>query len=212
MSTSVARTDEFEWDNQRLECLELLLKGVPKLQIAKRLSVHRNTINNWTGHPAFMNEANARMIELRASSTFKRTREAGLFADIAGRNAIKAAAELDKAPDHEGHRRRFRDFTDEWRRNTQAEREILGINVQRVESRVISTTSHTHQIGGGLKELLLKAVKSGSKVIDVKAIENAPNPLVAIQGAVRALLSANDGEMLNKIHAEDKEAETAAKE
>ncbi len=203
---------DFEWDDAKEKCLDLLLEGIPKLKIAAQLGVHRNTINNWTSHPVFMTKANARMSDIRESTTFKRTRQAGVFADVAGKNAMKAAMDLDKDPTSEVQRRRFRDFTAEWRDNTRTEREILGLNVQRIESRVSGNMQHTHVDGTTFKDLLLEAVKGGKKIIDVKAIEKAGNPLLAAQTAMRSLLTANNSEMLDKMHQKDKDDEKTKRE
>jgi hypothetical protein len=74
-----------------------MLVGVPKVQIAARLGVHRNTINAWCAQPAFQRELRERLIDQRNSSGLRRLRQAGTIVSAVARltSAALARAERD---------------------------------------------------------------------------------------------------------------------
>lgn len=202
MTTALAKSEEnWEWTPEKEQCLELFLKGVSKLQIAKTLGVHRNTVNNWCSNPAFVAEASDRVAEHKLNSDLKHTRVADVLTDTAAKNAIRSAAALDKDPDSEVARRRFREFSQEWRDLVRAEREVLGLNVQRIEQRTVGVVRVEKSVS--FKGALTEAVKKG--VIDAEAISKGTT-LDAVRAGVHALLSEGDGALLTEIHEADEKA------
>lgn len=209
MSTALVEQQEWIWTPKKEKCLELILKGTSKLKIAEELDVHRNTINNWCSHPTFMAEVRLRLDEHRTGTALRRTREIGMLADISMKHAVKAAQKLDQTPDDPAVRRTFREFSQEYRDNMRHEADALGLNVRRVDARVIGDVQHTHHAGKSFKEAVIERVKK--EVIDVEAIENSPHPMEAVQHLTRSML-VEDPSLLEMLHQQDRDAELAEKE
>lgn len=193
----------WDWTPERERCLELALIGVPKTTIAKELRKHRNTINNWHEHPAFIAEFRRRELEFQNETRQRHTRTSLLLADRVGRLASRALDDVEAQPRDAVARARALDWAKEFRSWRAEERLDMGDNVTRVDQRVLIaggvSVDHRHSVA---QQSFRKFIDSGMPIADQKLLAAATDPTQAIVHlAERALV---DSDLLDRIDEEDR--------
>lgn len=203
------------WDDAKQRCLELILIGIPKLQIARELGVHRNTVNNWCAHPIFHAETQKLYREHVASTRVRRLMETNRFntriAKLASRYLTMVEDGVDPTkPDKKldnADIRTAREWLSEYRNMREEERKDIGDNVKRVESRshvvLDGEIRHEHTThDSSFREWMNANLEDG--VIDVDDVD-APENANVLSAAVQQTLM--DSDILDVIDEEDRVAE-----
>lgn len=220
-------SDEFWLDPKREEALNMVLGGVSKMGIARKLDVHRNTINNWFTHPTFVSEVKARINEHMASKRIYRMRGVNNIVDRQQRivEAIGAGVEASLNIDGQGIPRpkdetqlgkmirMYRELSYEFRENREQERKDFGDDIKKVAINTNTTITGDITVQhSGVNETPFSDFLKGaidSKVIDVKSIEvkdNTDSGQLLLKAAEHLLV---DSDLLDKINEEDKIVEAA---
>jgi len=199
-----AKPAKWEWTTDRERCLDYLLAGMPKRQIARELGVHRNTVNNWTARPEFIHEARKRFDEHVNSTRVRRLMETNSFTS---RIAKMISKHLDAAETKGDatEMRRAMEWMREYRQFRDQERQDTGDNVQRVQHSgglLVGGEGEMHHTThkASFKDFLESMIDDG--VVDTDAIEIDTPPGEVIRQVVQQSLT--DGGLLDTINEEDK--------
>lgn len=203
-STAMIKAEEWEWTEEREKCFQMALRGIPKLQIASELDVHRNTISAWCKHPVFAKRMEEELTEFAASSRLRRIRATTGFTDRVQSLAFKALTEAEKNPKSGRAIGRVRAFLGEYRAMRNEERLNYGdstenhtFNGSLHHSGQVQTMSTT-----SFKQFLQQGIESGE--INAKLVAQAGDKKAALVEAVQQALVS--GELIRAL---DKENGTA---
>ena len=213
----------WEWTDKKEKALELILVGLPKVQIARQLDVHRNTINNWTGHPVFIARAQQQLREHAATTRTRRMMETTSMANRVAKLAQKALQRAEDSIEEDedgdvdlGALSAARQWMAEYRLLRGEERTDFGDDVKRVEHR----GAFAHVVGGevevkhtthdaSFKDFLHSQLSGGIIDVDAIDIEGSTDEAVVLAEAVQHALI--DGDILDIIDEEDRELEEATR-
>jgi hypothetical protein len=211
-----AKAAEFEWTDERKKALELFLLGIPKVQIAEQVKVHRNTINNWTSHPSFLLEARRRHDEHVATTRQRRIRETNAFTDRLAKLTHQTLETAEAHPESKDARYAARDWLDQYRLFRAEERTDFGDNVTKHEHKVATVSlfgtlqtpegqpQHTNAVS--FKAFMEDQIKHGGilpELVDTTDVHSI------ITGMAQQVLI--DGDLLDQINEEDMAAELEVK-
>lgn len=200
-----ASDDTWTWTPEREKCLDRVLAGWPKKQIAEDLGVHRNTISNWCAHPEFQARVREQQGEHQLATRQRRLRETNMFTDRLARLASKQLDAVEKFPMDDRAIRRARDFLTEYREFREQERIDSGENIQRHQHAVIGEVNHNVQVTSqSFKSFLEDAITSG--VIDVEAIDTSDAHALMTSLTQQALL---ETDLLDRLTEEEARAKFA---
>lgn len=212
-------TDDFFADPRREQALDLYItQGMDKSTIAKRVGVHRNTINNWFADSRFIEAANRRVREYQASTRLRRTMATGAITNVVEMLAAKAVSEVhttlttpgSKLADVEKGKISFaREMMFEYREMRGQERIDFGDDIKRVhvqgQHNVTGEIAVTHSVDSTpFRDYIRKAIDA--KVIDVNALEGETQGQLLLKAAEHMLV---DTDILDEIEREDLEADAA---
>lgn len=148
--TAMVKADDsegFEWTEQRLRCVDLMIAGIPKTAIARELRVHRNTIGKWTSNPEFISKLRADLNEHIGVTRQRRLMETNNINNKMSKlatNAVDRVLALEEKmaagetvdPKKMGNAiRNMREFFHEFRAFREEERKDVGDDVKRIETR-----------------------------------------------------------------------------
>jgi hypothetical protein len=221
-------TKESPFTPQQERALNLLLRGVPRQQVAEETGVHRNTIGNWCKESAFALELATRLREHQASVRIRRTRDvnnlndrltvvtSGLLKNVESKLKIddKGRVHIDRKDEKVLgiSIRMFRELGYELREFRETERKDMGDDIKKVDIRNNTTVTgdlnvqHSNLDSMLFADYMKRAI--GEKIIDVDSID-APdeNPeRLLLKAAERVLV---DTDLLDRIAEEDKVEEEA---
>lgn len=222
----VPATEDFWADPRREQALKLFLNGMPKMQIATRLNVHRNTINNWCADSRFVAELNQRMREHVSAKRVRRQMATNIINDANERIVVALGKKLESelAIDDDGLPtkmwtddkllRRYREMSYEFREIREQERHDIGDDIKRVSVNSQHTITGDVQVNHhGVNETpfadyVKKAIDED--VIDAEIIEGDETDGQLLLKAAEHLLV--DSDVLERINEEDKAVEEASKQ
>lgn len=148
--TAMVKTEEpteFEWTDERLRCVDLMIAGIPKTTIARELKVHRNTIGKWTSNPTFISKLRADLNEHVGVTRQRRLMETNNLNNKLSKLASNAvdrvlaleekieAGETVDAKKVGNAIRNMREYFHEFRAFREEERKDVGDDVKRIETR-----------------------------------------------------------------------------
>ena len=184
---SKAKTPVSWWTEDREKCLERILAGWSKKQIAADLGVHPNTISNWCAHEEFMARVAEQNADKRNTITQRREHETSMFTDRVAKLATKALDTAERRPNDPHAIRTAREWLDEYKGFRAEERQDMGTNVQRHQHAVMGQVQHTHALSqSSFKGFLEGAIERD--VIDVEAVESSDAHDIVTMITTQALL------------------------
>lgn len=194
------KEESWSWTPEREKAAKHVVAGIPKIQIAEELKVHRNTIANWSKHPEFL----ARVRELtddRIDTTRQRRHlETQIFTDKVAKLATKQLDAAIANPMNPVAVRSARDWLSEYRMFRAEERIDTGDNIAHVKHEVNGAVNHSHTLSAkSFKGFMQDALNSN--VIDAECIEATDVHEVILQATQQALL---EGSLLDDLAEEER--------
>lgn len=234
----IAKSDEpVDWwheEPKRALALEHILNGMAKMQVAKKLDVHRNTINNWCADQRFIAESNLRMREHMGAKRIRRMKSTNLLGDKIERvtmaliSKVETQLDIDDDPNSKTYGqpkgdftkemgsslRTFREMNYEFRETREQERKDFGDDIKKVainsQHTITGDVAITHS---GVNETpFVDFIKRAlnERTIDVNAIEmKESNGGQLLLATIENLLV--DTDLLEQINDEDIAADEARK-
>lgn len=199
------------WTPQRRAALRLTLEGLTQAEVARRIGVHRHTLQNWSKAAEWITELRKRVEERTVSARFRRAHSTERLTDKLARLADKALeADRIDVPRTGLLLRELRDYQ-------RLEREHMGLEpacTARASARNLPTTAEPFSISQApepesrlsdrpFKELIQQHMSD----ISEDALR-AETPQEALILAVHDILAANPY-ILTGLHAEDEAEEHA---
>ena len=94
----MAMQAESDLDPRWSRAVDLLLEGLPKIQIARLCGVSRNTITAWTQHADVLREIQRRLDEREVEVRLRRSHQTTRYADRVRQLAESALHEAERRP------------------------------------------------------------------------------------------------------------------
>jgi len=201
----VVRAAGWSWSKTKRKAVQLVLRGVSSVDMAKTLGVHRNTIRAWRARPEFQAEVMARAHDYANETRFRRVYETGTLASQMASRAAQVLADIDKQEGElsQGQLNRLQLFLREYREFRREERQDFGDNTHRVEGNFLVNVTGAaikQTSGDSFREFL---AQNADKVPE-RLIHSAKDPTDAIVNVTRTLIRQTD--ILDQLHAEDESA------
>jgi len=198
--TAAQEDEAWAWTPEREKAVQQVVAGIPKTQIADKLGVHRNTVNNWCKHPEFV----ARVRELtddRVNTTRQRRHvETQLFTDKIAKAAHTMLDVAIKNPKDGTAVRAAREWLGEYRSFRAEERIDTGDNVAHVKHEHEGSVNHSHTLSTkSFKGFMQEAL--GSNIIDAECIEANDVHGIILQATQQALV---EGTLLDDLAEEER--------
>lgn len=196
---------------KRRVALNLINEGAPKVDVAKWLNVHRNTINAWAAHPIFVKAQDAVIADVIQSAAARRAKSLvrinHRLGEVLERHGTGTIAALEKSPTSPQAISAVNQLLGTYHRSITTEREVLGLGGKQV------TVEHRggvdHHVSGGLVTVPLREFLDQRRAA-VPAEVIAALPENATREELIAVLVTDaviDGDLIAQLDKEDGEDE-----